>query len=644
MRKLKRFVIIVLVLALIAGSTYGGLYYFRNRGGAPVMVYPFGMVGMTEFWGDNRESYGPVSTDRIQTVFLSDTQSVTDILVEEGQEVSKGDVLMTFDTTLSHLELERKELAIKKLNMDLEDAYKRLKEIERMVPMSIPPTEPEKELKPLYDNCVSVSGDYQLFFDESHDGLSAGSAVICWIRNDVQITDDFLKDRVGRDVMRYHGFAYDEIEEPAIPTMPVQSGPIDIIIMTEPEELPTMMVETIGVAPPPVEEVVVVEPNTVPSNQQTVVEEFIQDGPSTTAGPGMGNSLQGSMIPQISIASTFNSPNGSEEVVPYLDWENVAPARRTQRDIIPYYAIFKVTSDNLSNGYNIAWMGIHVDSKGGFSFFDASGLPDYSLPTVVAPEEEETEPEIDYNGSGYTACEIAQMKNEQLKTIENLERQLKMEQTELKIMEREIGDGNIYAEVDGTVLTVLDEEDAKLSQQPIIKVSGGGGYYIQVTISELERENMAEGQEVSISDWESGMTYTGVITVIGDYPVSSESYNGMDNPNASTYPFTVFADESANLRADSYVSVMYAAADNQNGIYLEKPYLRSEQGSSVVYVQGEDGLLERRIVKTGKSVWGSYTEILDGLTEDDLVAFPYGKTVKPGAPTQEGDYNDLYGY
>ena len=60
-------------------------------------------------------------------------------------------------------------------------------------------------------------------------------------------------------------------------------------------------------------------------------------------------------------------------------------------------------------------------------------------------------------------------------------------------------------------------------------------------------------------------------------------------------------------------------------------------------VRGENGRLEKRFVTTGKSLWGSYTEVLSGLSQEDLIAFPYGKNVKPGAPTQEGDLGDLYG-
>ena len=41
---------------------------------------------------------------------------------------------------------------------------------------------------------------------------------------------------------------------------------------------------------------------------------------------------------------------------------------------------------------------------------------------------------------------------------------------------------------------------------------------------------------------------------------------------------------------------------------------------------------------------GSYTEILSGLTADDLIAFPYGKNLKEGAPTVESDPSDLYSY
>ena len=140
------------------------------------------------------------------------------------------------------------------------------------------------------------------------------------------------------------------------------------------------------------------------------------------------------------------------------------------------------------------------------------------------------------------------------------------------------------------------------------------------------------------------MTYTGTIESVGDFPASSDYFSGVGNPNSSYYPFTVFVDGSADLQEGSYVSVMYSVAAAQQGVYLENPFLRTENGRSFVYVRGEDGLLEKRYVTTGKSLWGSYTQILEGLTAEDFIAFPYGKTVKEGAPTEESDLSVLYEY
>ena len=163
------------------------------------------------------------------------------------------------------------------------------------------------------------------------------------------------------------------------------------------------------------------------------------------------------------------------------------------------------------------------------------------------------------------------------------------------------------------------------------------------TVSELEKEKLQIGQEVTVNDWNTGMQYTGTVQSVGDFPAADGNWNGMGNPNASYYPFSVFIDGSADLQSGSYVSVMYSTAANEQGIYLENPFLRTEQGKTYVYVRGADGKLEKRFVTTGKSLWGSYTEVLDGLTAEDYIAFPYGKTVAEGAATVESDLSALYG-
>ena len=263
----------------------------------------------------------------------------------------------------------------------------------------------------------------------------------------------------------------------------------------------------------------------------------------------------------------------------------------------------------------------------------------------MLPKVETTEPvvpEIDV-GSGYTAEEIARMKSEKEKQIRNLQLEVKMAEANYAITKAEMDNGEVKAKIDGTVVSVLPEDEAKRSDQPFIKISDGGGFYVEAFVSELAKEELELGQEVTVQDWNTGASLTGIVQSIGDFPSLDGYWNGLGNPNVSYYPFTVFLDESANLQEGTYVNVVYSNASAQQGIYLENPFLLTEQGQTYVYVQGADGRLEKRAVTTGKALWGSYTEILDGLTAEDLIAFPYGKNVVEGADTVESDLSTLYG-
>ena len=554
--KTKKIILIVVIVAVLLGAGGGAWYYFGHRNTEPVYVFPFNYVGMTEYWGDSQESYGPVTTDKIQTVYLSDTQTVTEILVSQGDAVKKGDLLMSFDTTLSDLALERKRLDVEKLKLQLEDAKDRLREIRNMKPMVIPEIKDEEETNKNLG--TALQGDYQISANRDIDGSKKTLPLICWLGEGVQVTDALLEE-----------------------------------LRVKAEEFQTINAN---------------DPNKQPPAEDT---------PDATTPEA---------------AEEPSAPEAPEE-----------PTEPIQVQVSSFYVIFKVSKGNMSLGQRLSWNGLIVTKASDaytFRFFDASAISDHMLADMG--QEEEKQPEIDF-GSGFTAAQIAQMRSEQEKTIKDLEFQIKMAEADYKIMQTEVSDGKVYAEIDGEVVSVLSEEEAKLTYQPVLKVSGGGGFYVQGSVSELEKDNMKIGQEVTVNDWNTGMTYTGMVQSLGDFPSTSSGWNGMGNPNASFYPFTVFIDGEADLQEGRYVSVMYSTATSEQGIYLQNPFLRTEQGKSYVYVMGEDGRLEQRFVKTGKALWGSYMEILSGLSEEDLVAFPYGKNVKPGAIAQEGDMSDLYG-
>ena len=705
--------VISVTAGVAAAAILGGVVFGLRGRGEPVGVYPFSMVGMTEFWGDNQESYGPVTTDRIQTVFLSDTQTITGVQVKEGDEVKKGDVLMTYDTTLSELQLERKRLDVEKANLQVREAREELARINQLKPMESADVEVDLPVESV-NYGRELSGAYEIANpDEQYDGSSPEKAVICWLKDSTPVNNALLRQLYYQAMMNQ--IANDEripSSGSAEPTPEEESKDEELLLEeetgnadssgqteenengnndenqgddpNETDDTENLIQQTPEEPPEP--DAFTLFAMRAPESLQIYCGDVYNGGivqvtsgdavnltftssvtdwehsnyvtwslTSNESGPlmgqrnGRGYTVSGvtSTIgeTEYTVKATYNV-----EGLPTLDdiytfkLRVVAQPAEEEEERSSFYTILKITEGNLEKAPCTTWQGLKVtayDGGGfGFSFCDAPSQE------FFFPEETDggfSFPEIDY-GSGMTAAEIAKLCREQEKKIKDLTADAVITQSEYNLMLREFSDGSIRATLDGVVVGLLTEEEARQNKLPMLKVSGGGGFYVRGSVSELEKDRLKIGQEVSINDWNTGMMYTGTVESIGDFPIQDEGWNGMGNPNASYYPFRVFIDGTADLQEGSYVSVTYSAAEAENGIYLENPFLRTDDGEPYVYVRGKNGRLEKRTVTTGKSLWGSYTEIRSGLTADDYVAFPYGKNVKPGAATVESDLSALYGY
>ena len=729
-KKRKKLVISIGAGVAAAAILVGVVFGVRGRG-EPVGVYPFFMVGMTEFWGDNQESYGPVTTDKIQTVFLSDTQTVTEVKVKQGDQVKKGDVLLTYDTTLSELELERKRLDVEKAKLQVKEAEEELARINQLEPMgNVDITFPEVNV----DYGKELSEPYKIqTLDAEFDGSSPEKAVVCWLKDTTPVNNALLKQLYYQAMMNQIG---KEQQTPSSGSAMPADGSENTSDVTPPENPPANNPDPPAVDPeqngtenpdnqtdpgnqtdpsqnetpdpnpdpnpdtdPDPDPNPNPEPEPAPAPAPDAFTLFAERAPTTLsirADVREGGTVQ--VYQGDAVTLTFSSSVTDWEHSDYVTWSlepgsgplrgypngkaytvsgitrGIGQTRYTvkagyQVDGLPtltatrsftldviakptvdaaavnsFYTVLKVTEENKEQAPVTIWQGLKVtvyDGGGfGFSFCDVPG-PDAFFPDTS--EDDFSFPEIDF-GSGMTAAEIAKLRREQEKKIKELTAAAKMTESEYNLMEREFNDGNICATLDGEVVSLLTEDEAKENHTPMMKVSGGGGFYVEGSVSELEKDTLKPGQEVTINDWNTGMTYTGQVQSIGDFPVTGNGWNGMGNPNASYYPFRVFIDGSADLQEGSYVSVTYSAAEAENGIYLENPFLRTDDGEPYVYVRGKNGRLEKRMVTTGKSLWGSYTQILSGLTEEDYIAFPYGKTVKPGAAREEAELSALYGY
>ena len=515
MKKSKRRWLWIPVVILILAGAAGGWVAYSNQNREPVCVYSFtdGIVGMTDYYDYTNESSGMVTTDRVQNVFLSSTQTVLEMFVAEGQEVKKGDVLFTYDTTLSDIALMQKDLAVQQAKLDLATAKKELAVINSYVPIKYyepeptEPTEPPEPVANLAD--FDLTGLGHLAYSGS--GETSLSPKYVWLRNGVMV-DEAILEALFRD--------------------------------TKEEVLFVRFQHTRGDA---------------------------ADG---------------------EITREYNMK------------------------------LMRLVS-NFENGDT----SVHYR----FAFFE---------PVVSGGTQN---PGVDMN-SGFTAAEIAAMREQKKEQIKDLEFKIKMEESEYRIMQKEADSGEIIAEFDGVVVGLMDPESASMSGEPVLRVSGGGGFYVTGMVSELQLATVEVGQKVDIMSWDTGMQYEGTITEISRFPQENGMYYYGGNQNVSYYPYTVFIDESAQLRDGYYVSMTLRGGEGKGSLYVDNAFLRSEGAANYVYVRGENDLLEKRYVQVGGSLWGSYTEIRGGITGEDWLAFPYGKDVKNGAPTREGTWEDLDNY
>lgn len=547
---IKRLVIVVLSLALVAGGVYGGLVAYKKANAKPVNVYSLENISMTEYWGDTSESGGMVTTDKLQNVYVSSTQSVTEVCVTEGQTVAVGDPLLIYDSTLSDIDLQKAEIHLKKLNANLEAAKKELKVIQGLRPNQVVLiTPPQKDIH---------------FESEETPLIVSGAGTM----------DDPLYVLFGAD------------------------DAIDTALITE------MMNYAKGSHP---------EDPVVPEGDPAAPGENDPAEGGENAGEESGNS----------------SAEGEDPAEEYED-----PA---------VYAAFVTREENALNGMILFSWGLSIEPAGGaysFRYYEPM------LSEEIMEYDYQDEPYYEEYGSPYTSAEIAQMRNDKEKEISGLESDIKIAEVDLERLNKEVSDNVVRAEIDGVVKAVRDIDESIMNAEAAIEVSAGGGYYIRVGMSEFEREYVNIGMQVTINNWESGEMLTGEVVEVEDFPEDGMESWSEGNRNTSYYPFTVFVDESANLRAGTYVSVTYEKPSMSDGntLYLENMFIREENGRSYVLVKGEDGKLEKRTVQTGRNLWGSYTLIRGGLSMDDRLAFPYGKDTVPGADTVDAEIDQLWAY
>lgn len=237
--------------------------------------------------------------------------------------------------------------------------------------------------------------------------------------------------------------------------------------------------------------------------------------------------------------------------------------------------------------------------------------------------------------SGYTEIELAKAirdKKQELKTLDLDLRKAKLSLSENKAL---LNDGIVRAKRSGIVRNIKDLSNPIQDGSAFLEVATGQGTYIKGSISELMLNQIKVGDTISAFCWTSGETFDAKIQSIDTVPSSNSNYNGSGNPNVSYYGFEAYAKDASKIQAGEYLELTFnLSSDTTSSIWLSKAYVKQE-GNKYYVLKDVHGKLKKQYVTVGKIVWGDTMEIKDGLSDTDYIAFAYSKNAKEGVKTQK---------
>ena len=669
MGKIKKILVGVLVVVIAGSGITVGLMQLKKNSQKTVVVTPVSGL-LQEFYTPATTLDGTITSSATQTVNGDKDLIIDQIYVTKGDAVKKGDPLISFDTTLVEMELNIAKLKRQKLEQDLNKAVNRLNSLQNGGPVeetdagaaadnlnsatgSDNDTTGDDDMTP--DNTMSsaadMSGNYlaaafhplllSAFTDEGTSDAASdngegsnGSADT----QDSQNTDESSDTASVNDTPAYADPSANEFGDGNNDNS-FEPGNADT-----PEVSPT--------------------PTPVLDDRTTYFDPYYRKGdPNITDGdepfyqeldadsvPFTGSGTEddpyvylcSSAKEKVTVMGSFfnklagYSPDGTKVVNQGGYWYRL---EFHQNDTIADYDDLKTscTGYYLVNG-SLLEKPVYEFAEVEFTLADADKYdenPDDGGDDNPGGNDEPTgTPVSRADAIKYQKSKIASLK-------------LDLQESDIKIsqLEKKANKKLITAKLDGTVTYVGDSGSGETTDgKALIKIKSSDGFYVVGSVSELMLDDFKEGTKLNCTSYTSGSFEADVMDV-SEYPVTGNSFYGSSNPNVSYYAFTaVVSDKTLQLEDQDWVTVNYEASAAENIMVIQKAFVRNDNNKNYVY-KDDNGILKKQEISVGATVDSGYSVIVKGgLSEDDLIAFPYGKDVKEGAKTKEVTLDQMYGY
>lgn len=612
----------------------GAWFLTQNLRGTQIDVYPVSDLSQS-IWQSGASLEGTIASQVSQEVHLQEKQIVSAVHVQEGQEVKKGDPLLSYDMTLVNIELETEKLSRQQMEIKKKGLEQEL-----------------EKLKKDRAEAVSQTEDYQVEF---LGGLQSETPLV--------------PEASGEEKVPV------EPETPTEPETPVEPEiSLDPETPVEPETPEDPDIPRIPDNPEdqdPSEETDPSGDNETPQEPEEP-QEPEQPRPSGVykrlygdIGLSHGELEEGDILEN---ALPFAGSGTKEEPYRFLCSKNVLIqgaflnwaggfSNTGEKNQTPYYCLLEVRGEDKEDGVLLAAMlldGNLIAEPVQPDIWYRTYLGNDQWEAILPSEEEVPQDEewVDIPDDfvefipeeeivqTYSKEELDKAVKEKEKEISDTTLNIKEADLKIKKVEQQLQDQVVKSTLDGTVKKVGDPAKGEVDGEAFIIVESAAGAYIQGMVGEYQLSSLEPGQIVSGMGYESQMFFQAEVTEISPYPQEGYS-SGMQEQ--SYYPFTAVIQEGEGFKANEMVSMELPVEGGEiTGIFVSREYIRSQNGEEFVYKAGEDQRLKKQKITTGRTFYGSTVEIKDGITQEDWIAFPYGKNVREGAKIRESSVEELY--
>ena len=537
----------------------------------------------TGYWDNPSTSTGLVSNSDTQSVLYDSSKTITQVFVKDGQQVSVGDPLLSYDLTTLQSAVDTSQLEVEKAQNAITLANHELKKLlnttpvpdvtpEPDIPDSTPaplPDIPNQDGNGLYPYILSLSQaeknftNYKIYYADTEseapekgpheddslwkeERVKKTSDHTCWYWIEYTYTDGSNNVYDTKDVVEYY---------------------------SDQQQIPSEDISIVG------------------TKQNPYVFNLSED--------------QGFVYGKL-----------------FLDNAN-----------LNQYLRFDVYTND--GDLSSSWL-VRCDK-----FAAKQSMNEGDMYSVIShTKEEQKYVEVEQKPSqdippGYTEIELAKAIRDKKQELKTLDLDLRKAQLSLSENKALLNDGVIRAKRNGVVRNVKKASDSLQDGNTFLEVAGGQGAYIKGNISELMLDQVKVGDTISAYCWTNGETFDAKIQSIDTVPSSSSNYNGSGNPNVSYYGFEAYAKDASKIQAGEYLELTFNSnTDTTSSIWLSKAYVKQE-GNKYYVLKDVRGKLKKQYVTVGKIVWGDTMEIKDGLSDTDYIAFAYSKNAKEGVKAQK---------